>query len=345
MIHTEKMNLRQRLADYRNEHPKARLRQIATALHCSELELQALEVGDTATWLALDFKGLLKEIPRLGRVMALTRNGAAVHEKKGQYDKISFFGGAANMGLVLDEAIDLRLFMNHWAYGLAVRLDKGKRELLGFQFFDARGMAVHKIYLQPQSDKAVYEELVERFAAEVQPQGLILPLLPEVKKQEENEAVDAAAFQEAWLSLKDTHDFHSMLRSFELPRTQALRLAPEGHTRQVDPKFTEALLEKAVAQEVPIMVFVGNKGCIQIHSGPIKRLKWMGSWLNILDPDFNLHLQMEEVAEAWIVRKPTSDGLVNSLELYNAVGEQVVSFFGARKPGIPELEAWTALLT
>lgn len=344
MIHTKKSSLRERLADYRAENPKARLRQIAEALNCTELELQALEVGQSATWLRPAFKELLKEVPRLGRVLALTRNESAVHEKKGQYDKISFFDGHGNMGLVLDEAIDLRLFMNNWCYGLAVELDKGKRSLLGFQFFDARGMAVHKIYLLPQSDESVYRELVQRFAAESQPQGLILPLLPEPKKTEVNEEVDEAAFQEAWLALKDTHDFHGMLREFNLPRTQALRIAPEGHSRKVAPSFTEEVLQKAVEQEVPIMAFVGNKGCIQIHSGPIKRLKWLGDWYNILDPDFNLHLAMNQVEEAWIVRKPTIDGMVNSLELYDAEGEQIVSFFGARKPGKPELEAWTALL-
>jgi putative hemin transport protein len=39
------------------------------------------------------------------------------------------------------------------------------------------------------------------------------------------------------------------------------------------------------------MVFVGSPGCIQIHSGPVKNIKVMNEWLNVLDPDFNLHVR------------------------------------------------------
>jgi hypothetical protein len=46
----------------------------------------------------------------------------------------------------------------------------------------------------------------------------------------------------------------------------------------------------------------------------------MGPWLNVLDPGFNLHLREDLIASAWIVRKPTADGVVSSLELFDAGG-------------------------
>jgi len=83
---------------------------------------------------------------------------------------------------------------------------------------------------------------------------------------------------------------------------------------------------------------------IQIHSGPVWRVEMIGDWLNVLDPGFNLHLRQDGIASAWIVRKPTADGPVTSLELYDARGDTVAMFFGARKPGIPEQPAWRTLL-
>ncbi|HCY46458.1 MAG TPA: hypothetical protein DHU89_07215 [Flavobacteriales bacterium] len=44
--------------------------------------------------------------------------------------------------------------------------------------------------------------------------------------------------------------------------------------------------------------------------------------------------------ESWIVRKPTEDGTVTSLEIFNKEGNMMVQFFGKRKPGIPELDQW-----
>jgi putative hemin transport protein len=47
---------------------------------------------------------------------------------------------------------------------------------------------------------------------------------------------------------------------------------------------------------------------------------------------------------AWVVRKPTADGDVTSLELFDADGETLAMFFGERKPGRAELASWRALV-
>ena len=105
------------------------------------------------------------------------------------------------------------------------------------------------------------------------------------------------------------------------------------------------LLHLAAAQATPIMVFVGNRGMIQIHGGPVANIKQTGPWLNVLDSDFNLHLREDHIASAWIVRKPTADGIVTSLELFDDMHENIVMFFGRRKPGQPELPAWRELIS
>src|SRR5690625_7999422 len=82
------------------------------------------------------------------------------------------------------------------------------------------------------------------------------------------------------------------------------------------------MLEAAAAREVPIMVFVGNKGMIQIHSGPVKKVKILNEWINILDPGFNLHLRSNLISETWVVEKPTEDGVVTSRSEERRVGKE-----------------------
>ena len=92
------------------------------------------------------------------------------------------------------------------------------------------------------------------------------------------------------------------------------------------------------------MVFVGNRGCIQIHTGEVNKLleHQVGEdmWYNVMDPKFNLHVNEESIDSSWVVRKPSEDGIITSVEIYDKAGEQIVTFFGKRKPGIPELELW-----
>jgi putative hemin transport protein len=51
------------------------------------------------------------------------------------------------------------------------------------------------------------------------------------------------------------------------------------------------------------------------------------------------------VASAWVVRKPTVDGIVTSLEVFDADGCEIALFFGERKPGTPELASGAASST
>jgi putative hemin transport protein len=329
--------LKEQWSSLKEQEPKLRIRDAAKQLGVSEAELVNTGVGDHNTLLNTDFKELLKETNSLGYVMALTRNDHCVHERKGVYTKVGFNGP---VGLVVTPDIDLRLFMSHWHFGFAVN----ENERLSIQFFGEDGGAVHKIYLTEKSDTQAYHQLVAKYKADEQHQQLVVkPARPSVSEKPDHE-VDITTFKEAWLALQDTHDFHGLLRQHGLTRTQALRLAPDGYAQQISLSSLKQILTKASDTALSIMVFTGSDGCIQIHTGKIKNLVQTGPWFNVLDPEFNMHLREDGIASIWLVKKPTVDGLVHSLEVYDSKGATIVQFFGKRKPGIPESEDWRALL-
>ena len=145
--------------------------------------------------------------------------------------------------------------------------------------------------------------------------------------------------------MKDTHEFFPLLRKFKITRLAALAAAGEDLAQQVPADAVERALESAAASGLSIMCFVGNRGMIQIHTGPVRQLRRTGPWYNVLDPKFNLHLDTTAIASSWVVNKPTSDGWVTSLELYAANGDLIAQFFGERKPGKPELPGWRELMS
>ena len=334
------------LANLTEKEPKLRARDRAQRLGISEAELLSLTLGEHIALLEGDWKNLLKEVKDMGYVMALTRNESCVHERKGVYDNIEFYKGPHNMGVAVNPDIDLRFFMNEWKYGFAVSMDRGKGKMLhGLQFFNVKGEAVHKIYTTPKSNVEAFKKLVAKYKAQSQSPLMDVDHSPYAEKQITSDSeIDVNTFQQEWRDLKDTHHFFGMLKKHKLQRTQSLRLAPKGYTQKVNTNTVIDMLEKAVEDQVSIMCFVHSRGCIQIHTGEVKNLKEFGSWYNIMDPKFNLHLDMSKVAESWIVKKPTSDGMVHSLELFDENGDLIVYFFGARKPGKPELESWKSII-
>lgn len=334
---TATMSLKERYEQLKAENPKMRIRDAAKQLGVGEAQLVATGVGSTAIKLEGNWMQLLPEVKALGKVMALTRNDDAVHERKGVYDNITFEGP---VGTAVNDDIDLRMFMMHWASAFAVNENDRK----SIQFFDKAGDAVHKIYCTDATNMEAYEALVKKYTAATQTSELEVSAYPAKPQQKADAEIDIAGFQEAWKNIKDSHEFFGILNQFGVSRLQAMRLAPEGLVQKVDNKIARRILDAASEREVPIMVFVGNRGCIQIHTGTVTKVMEAGPWYNVLDPDFNLHLKESAIAHSFIVKKPSVDGEINAVEIFDEKGEMIVQFFGKRKPGMPELETWRTLV-
>lgn len=331
-------DLKQKWDALKAENPHLRIRNAADKLGVSEMELLATNVGNGVTVLKPDFPELLQEIEKLGKVMALTRNDEAVHERKGVYQNPDF--NNPHSQLFVGEDIDLRIFLSQWKSAFSVI--EGDRK--SFQFFGKDGLALHKIYLTKDSNEAEFDALTEKYKSETQSSEITTEAIISKTEEKPDSEIDIEGFRKAWIELKDTHDFFGITRKFGLTRTQALRLAPEGYTRKIENTKVVNLLEDASEKRIPIMVFVSNRGIIQIHTGEVKKVMWHQQWFNVMDPNFNLHLDTTKIAETWIVKKPTEDGEVTAVEVFNKDGEFIVQFFGKRKPGIPELQEWKDLV-
>jgi putative hemin transport protein len=138
-----------------------RSRDLAREQGMSEAALLAAHDGPEVVRLGGEIPDLIRALPDLGEVMSLTRNEAAVHEKTGTFGNISVSG---RIGLVLNDAIDLRLFLQHWCTVFAVEIPDETGPRRSLQVFDRSGDAVIKVHLKPASDVPAFERLRARFA-------------------------------------------------------------------------------------------------------------------------------------------------------------------------------------
>jgi putative hemin transport protein len=327
-------------AKLKEGEPTIRALDAAARLGITEAQLVAARIGDGVRALAGPFGPLVERLPELGTVTVLTRNPWAVHEKTGRFGNVSVMGP---MGLVLNAEIDLRLFLNRWRYGYAVEEATRSGLRTSLQFFAADGPAIHKIYLTEGSDMKAFETLVADFGDSRADRTLHVAKPAAASPDPADEEIDVAKLHAGWDSLRDVHDFAALLRSVGAGRVQALRLAGPERARPVTPHAFRRALRAASEGGVPIMIFVGNPGAIQIHTGPVNTQRDVGPWFNVLDPGFNLHLREDGIDSAWVVTKPTADGPVTSLEIYDPEGMQIALMFGQRKPGQVERADWRAL--
>lgn len=325
----------------RAEQPKLRARDFADSAGISEAQLLAAHLGHGVRAIDPHPDSVMAAAQTLGEVMALTRNTSCVHEKIGEYDN---YHPGTHAAMILTEDIDLRIFPSHWQHGFMVETDTEAGPRRSLQIFDAAGDAVHKIFLRDPGNDAIWVKTAETLGrGYVDPALQVAPRKPAETPKSAPDKLDI--LRKEWARMTDTHQFLRLVSKLKMNRLGAYRIAGEPFVRPLAPRAVTTMLEQLQQSGTEVMVFVGNRGCIQIHSGPIKKLQPMGPWLNVLDPGFNLHLRADHVAELWAVNKPTQRGPAMSVEAFAADGELIFQIFAIPKEGRDSRPAWRALVS
>lgn len=337
--------------ELKKNKPTFRIRDCAEELGVSEGELLATTVGDYTTRLEGSWPDFLNRLPGLGRVMSLTRNNSCVLEHKGSFQKIDIIPAGPHMMATVIGPIETRVFFAGWEYGFAVQQPTPHGLQQSLQIFDGAGVAITKIFIvqpgtadnKPGSNVEAYHKIVADFTSANQSKEISVSS-PRVAPTLPIQDVNKDALLGDWEKMKDTHDFFGMLRKHQVNRLDAVVLSEGKFSYRIAKDSLQDMLEKAAKEHLPIMVFAGNSGNLQIHQGKVQTIRVMDQWLNVLDPDFNMHLRADHIESAWVVKKPTDDGVVTGIEVFDKNKEMIVQFFGLRKPGIAELERWRTLV-
>jgi putative hemin transport protein len=322
------------------ENPKMRDRDLADKLGISEAELVAAHVGRGVTRINPHPDHLMPAVSRLGEVMALTRNISAVHERMGTYGK---YHSNPHASMVLGEEIDLRIFPRHWVHGFAIEqeTETGPRRTL--QIFDAAGDAVHKIFLRSESNVDAWGGVVGALQLTEQSEGVDVTQAAPVEQPKQNVAKRDILLSE-WARMTDTHQFMRLTSKLNMNRLGAYReVAGTEWVRPIAHSAMDPLLNTLSEAGQQVILFVGNKGNIQIHWGPVENIKPMGPWLNVMDSRFNLHLRGDHVAEVYAVKKPTKRGDALSIEAFDDRGMLICQIFG-RRTEEDDLTTWAGLI-
>lgn len=322
-------------------------------------ELTLLLASPFTQYIGTDCPAVLAQLEQFDELLSIVRNDNAVHEKIGQYKNLKI---SPKMALMVNVGgLDLRYFMSHWQHMLALTdTNNPDKPTYSIQFFDECGNAINKVFLQSTTPEQItlWQNMIETAAK--QASTYVDLESPENNKNsqiclEKNAAntsdwqqktldPDAiVSLQQQWQAMTNIHQFHGILQNLGIDRASSYHYAPQNQAIALQPNAVEAMLNLVKQQDCPLMTFVGNTGVVQIQTGKVSHIKRMGDWINILDKDttqFTLHLNDTAIRQLWVVKRPTSDGIVTCVEVFDQAGNTIVSFFGQRLEGETELASW-----
>lgn len=320
---------------FQQKNPKIRIRDAARELGVSEAQLVAAKCGESNIRLNNDFDAIFSDLESFGELLAITRNDSVVHETRGEYLSMRKHG---NVGLFFKPGLDTRFFFDNWSFVFAVN----ENERFSIQFFDRHGFAAHKIYMTGQSDLNRYHALVEKYRAESQPTHLnVEPISTKMTAP----TLDSEQLRKDWSSMKDVHEASRIIHSTGRGDHQAVyRALGLKYACPLKPECIENLLLTFAERQIEIMIFVMGQSAVQSYAGKITKTLYTGPWFNILDDKFNLHLRYDDIDTVWLTRKPSEDGWVTSLDIFDRNSKELMVICANRSRGYPEREEWTKTL-
>lgn len=278
----------------------------AARLDLVEAELVAGLCGEGVLRLDPPFGDLVRALPKLGRVRAVTRNALASIETLGAYPapELGCAGVAGEVGA--------RFLPEHWRFGYLVGESTGVDGTPMLAFYDARGQSIHEVHAGPETDHAALAKLVDVFACfDQSPSEEIVVASPQV--------------------LVPRCDLAAWLRNAE-------------DARPVGVGAVAGVLDAARRDALPVSIAVRSAGVVQRFSGVLHAVVASGGAIEVEAPWMRVRAAMRRAADAWVVRAPSLDGPFTSLEVLDGAASVVLSVSAARWPGKAEPVAWRDML-
>ena len=90
--------------------------------------------------------------------------------------------------------------------------------------------------------------------------------------------------------MTDVFEICQLPKRHDVTRQQAFSAVGDDLAWRVDNGSLTRLLKIDKEDQNEIMIFVGNRGCVQIFTGQIEKVMPHGEWINVFNKRFTLHL-------------------------------------------------------
>lgn len=315
------------IREARLHYPKMREKDLANAIDVSEAEIFASFVGYGNRRIAPGFADLFDGLVELGEVSVLTGNGSAVQENTVSLQSCVLGRGTVSL---FGENTQARLALSQWAHGYAVEKTEGTRVRKSLQFFDRFGTAVHKISACAGTDPNAWDRLVETISINDDAEGALSAIKAAHPTSDSRAEPGTEPTSLSGLRIPpDLRRSRGDNQELDCDQINVFRSPGASSTWPLDTGSVAALLRIASSEKIPVMCFVKNPGCRQVHTGFVGNVLEKGPYLNVMDPKFHLHVRLDHIAEVWAVHKPCERGQVIAVQAFDLSGQQIVQFRGS----------------
>ncbi len=308
----------------------------ASRLEVPEAHLLHLRRSPDLVLLRPDWEPLLQAMATLGPCMLQLEGPRGLHrvelsvEDVGVSSTTAVLRGSTGMA-------ELRLLLPLLGSAWAVCAADHPAGEAGIHVFDRHGRAAFRLLHSMRTDRRAFGKLVSSLRALEQatpppchrpPMSFTTAVPPRAP----------AALLQDWAQVRGPADVLQIQRKHGIDRGALYAALDPAFTTRLQPRGLQDLLERCVADEIPVALTMGNRAAVQLHRGIVECVAPLGHHLAVMDPTVSMIHDLRGTDTVWIVRRPGTGGLVTALEVVRPTGDVVLSLRAAHARD--EGESW-----
>jgi putative hemin transport protein len=286
-----------------------------------------------------DWASLIETLPVLGPVKTVTSNGCVLLEVEGGFEDVEL---SPPTGRAIGRA-ESRFSFDRWRFGFSTCEQRERTVRSSVRFFDRFGTSIHQVELVRGSHPPDFDSFLGDWTSEDQSPRIVVERAPPRPPERADHTVDVLGLRRAWTTmLGDLHETDSFLHHLQLSDVQALRLAGPEIAFPIPRETVREVFASCRDYTLPITLLVGNHGMTQRCVSTLRAVSHAASQLTLRGAGCELHIREDLVESAWIVRRPSKQGMAARLELYGRDGRQAAVVCGG--PDHRARVAWAILI-
>ena len=298
--------------------------------------MSSTAIADKALHLLPAWEEIVKAFEKAGTFTVRTSSGGVAIEQTGVIDEV-FLRGEGAFASVVQDNMDLRFLLKRLARG------EVHPAHTTIDIYNEAGALATSFHGADAAGKATIEAIARRFGTEHAPAQV--SNAGNRRAGVADKDADVEAVRADWKAMTNVHHFEALLAKHRVGRLQAFRMMKGDYTHELAADAFPDLLAKLDKTGEKVMVFVANRGFVQIFSGPAKAPKRVGHGWEIIHEHSKVFVPDAALQHLWLVNKPTAAGIISSLEIVSEAEDQALaSIFGKHPHGDPQPASWLELL-
>lgn len=280
--------------------------------------------------LKTNFIAIFEHLAKLGKVSTTLFSNSLNHTVQGKFADMH---SRNNTLMHFHPNIDTRLFTAKWRYVYATEQDK----IVCLHFFSRYGDLIYRVCSTSLEQYPQLKKFISKYASK---ETSSPDITESFTKPKHAKPINKELLTEQWATMTNVHQASKIFKYNGNDPITVYTALGKNYALKISAVKLIDFFSIIAKHQLNLMMFSRNYAAVQCYVGSISKLICFDGKIEISITDFNFIMRVSQLGDIWLITKPTDNGFVNSINIFDKTGNENLILTDKRTKSEPESDSW-----